>query len=129
MLYISRNTRTPEAPGNEPQLRRRQRDAALTAWERADALHDRKQTEWQTTLDRDHKAIYTHAVQRLEKIFGDKQHYLHNKADRQPAKHTKQKKRTSSSSAPNHGRSPITDGLHTGVAMPAPHVGPARTRL
>ena len=93
VLYISRNARTPEAPGNEPQLRRRQRDAALTAWERADALHDRKQTEWQTTLDRDHKAIYTHAVQRLEKIFEDKQHHLHNKAGRQPAKHTKQKKK------------------------------------
>ena len=37
VLYISRNTRISEAPGNEPQLRRRQRDAALTAWERANA--------------------------------------------------------------------------------------------
>ena len=33
VLYIHKNTRTPEAPGNEPQLRRRQRDAALAAWE------------------------------------------------------------------------------------------------
>ena len=93
VLYISRNTRTPDAPGNEPQLRRRQRDAALTAWERADALHDRRQTSWQATLDKDHKAIYKQAVQRLEKIFQDKQHYLHNKPDRQPGKHTKQRKK------------------------------------
>ena len=34
-LYIHKNTRTPEAPGNEPHLRRRQRDAALAAYERA----------------------------------------------------------------------------------------------
>ena len=93
VLYISKNTRTPDAPGNEPQLRRRQRDAALTAWERADALHDRRQTSWQTTLDRDHKAIYLQAAQRLEKIFQDKQHYLHTKADRQPGKQTKQRKK------------------------------------
>ena len=93
VLYISWNTRTPEAPGNEPQLRRRQRDAALTAWERADALHDRRQTAWQGTLDRDHQAIYKQAVQRLEKIFEDKQHYLHNKAGKNPGKHTKQKKK------------------------------------
>ena len=93
VLYISKNTRTPDAPGNEPQLRRRQRDAALTAWERADALHDRRQTNWQATLDRDHKAIYLQAAQRLEKIFQDKQHYLHTKADRQPGKHTKQRKK------------------------------------
>ena len=35
VLYVSRNTRSPQAPGSEPQLRRRQRDAALAAWERA----------------------------------------------------------------------------------------------
>ena len=29
VLYVPRNTKTPDAPGNEPQLRRRQRDAAL----------------------------------------------------------------------------------------------------
>lgn len=34
MLYISKNTRAPEAPGNEPQVRRRQRDAALVAWDK-----------------------------------------------------------------------------------------------
>ena len=93
VLYISKNTRTPDAPGNEPQLRRRQRDAALTAWERADALHDRRQSSWQKTLDQDHKAIYLQAAQRLEKIFQDKQHYLHTKADRQPGKQTKQRKK------------------------------------
>ena len=58
VLYISRNTKTPDAPGNEPQLRRRQRDAALTAWERANAMRDRKLTEWQQTLDQDHALIY-----------------------------------------------------------------------
>ena len=91
--YISRSTKTPDAPGSEPQLRRRQRDAALTAWERADGLHDRRLTAWQQTLDKDHKKIYLHAVQRLEKIFEDKQHFIHNKADRQPGKHTKQRKK------------------------------------
>ena len=42
VLYVSRNTKTPEAQGNEPQLRRRQRDAALVACERANALHDKR---------------------------------------------------------------------------------------
>ena len=46
VLYVSRNTRAPEAPGSEPHLKRRQRDAALAAWERANALHDRRATEW-----------------------------------------------------------------------------------
>ena len=35
VLYISKNTRTPDAPANEPQLKKRQREAALAAWERA----------------------------------------------------------------------------------------------
>ena len=73
VLYISKNTRTPDAPGNEPQLRRRQRDAALTAWERANAMHDRRHTEWQQTVGQEHIQIYKHAVQRLEKIYADKQ--------------------------------------------------------
>ena len=33
VLYISRNTRSPDTPGSEPHLQRRQRDAALTACE------------------------------------------------------------------------------------------------
>ena len=56
-------------------------------------LHDRKLTEWQKTLDQDHKRIYTHAVQRLEKIFDDKQRYIHCKAPRQQGKQTKQHKK------------------------------------
>ena len=62
VLYISKNTRTPDAPANEPQLRRRQREAALAAWERAKTFYDAKQEEWQETLDQDHKLIYEHAV-------------------------------------------------------------------
>ena len=58
VLYVSRNTRSPEAPGSEPQLRRRQRDAALAAWERAKQYQDRKKTEWQRVLDEDHQLIY-----------------------------------------------------------------------
>ena len=33
VLYVSRNTKTPDAPGNEVHLRRRQREAGLAAWE------------------------------------------------------------------------------------------------
>ena len=76
VLYVCRNTRTPEAPGNEPQLRRRQRDAALVAWERAKDLQDSRQEEWQQVLDEDHKLIYTHAVARLAKIYNNKDHYI-----------------------------------------------------
>ena len=93
VLYISRATRTPDAPGNEPQLRRRQRDSALTAWERARVLHDHKQADWQATLDDDHQLIYKHAVQRLAKIYEDPLHYIHKKAPRHQGKHTKQYKR------------------------------------
>lgn len=85
-----RNTRTPEAPGNEPQLRRRQRDAALVAWERANGMHDRKQTEWQKVLDDDRLDIYKHAVARLAKIYANKDHYIHQKAPRHLGKQTKQ---------------------------------------
>ena len=92
VLYISRNTRTPDAPGNEPQLRRRQRDSALTAWERAKTLHDQKHADWQDTLD-DRKLIYHHAVQRLAKIYEDPMHYIHQKAPRHQGKQTKQRKR------------------------------------
>ena len=93
VLYISRATRTPDALGNEPQLRRRQRDSALAAWERAKQFQDHKQAEWQDILDSDHKLIYTHAVQRLAKIYDDPQHFIHQKAPRHQGKHTKQYKR------------------------------------
>ena len=39
-LYVHKNHRTPEAPGNEPHLRQRQRDAAIAAWERATHIHN-----------------------------------------------------------------------------------------
>ena len=93
VLYVSRNTRSPEAPGSEPQLRRRQRDAALTAWERAKEFQDRQRTEWQQVVDDDTKLIYTHALERLTKIYKDKEHYLHQKPDRHQGKHTKQYKK------------------------------------
>ena len=90
MLYISRATRTPEAPGNEPQLRRRQRDSALAAWERPKQFQDHKQARWQDILDSDHKH---HAVQRLAKIYDDPQHFIHQKAPRHQGKRAKQYKR------------------------------------
>ena len=93
VLYVSKNTRTPDTPGNEPHLQRRQRDAALAAWERANSLHDRKATEWQAVLDKDHAEIYSHAAARLAKIFADKDHYLHQKAPRHQGRQTKQHKK------------------------------------
>ena len=93
VLYISKNTRTPDAPANEPQLRRRQRDSALAAWERAKNFYDAKQEEWQETLDQDHKLIYEHAVNRLSKILADNTHYVHQKAPRHQGKQTKQYKK------------------------------------
>ena len=89
VLYVSKNTRAPDTPGSEPHLQRRQRDAALAAWERADALHDRKATEWQAVLDKDHAEIYKHAAARLAKIYSDKERYLHHKP-RASKQHKKQ---------------------------------------
>ena len=93
VLYVSRNTSSPEAPGSEPQLRRRQRDAAIVAWERANGLHDKRASEWQATLDKEHALIYKRAAERLAKIYGDKTHYIHTKAPRHQGKHTKQQKK------------------------------------
>ena len=93
VLYVSKNTRTPDQPANEPQLKRRQRETALAAWERAKTLYDSKQEEWQETLDQDHKMIYEHAVRRLSKIFADSQHYVHQKAPKHQGKQTKQYKK------------------------------------
>ena len=89
VLYISKNTRTPDMPGNEPHLQRRQRDAALTAW----LSPDHKAIEWQAVLDQDHEEIYRHAAARLALVFADKQHYLHQKAPRHQAHQTKQHKK------------------------------------
>ena len=121
VLYVCRNTRTPEAPGNEPQLRRRQRDAALVAWERAKDLHDSRQEEWQKVLDDDHKLIYTHAVARLAKIYQNKEHYIHLKANRHQGKQTKQYKKqliaqcTRPWTAPHHRWAPHRSGHQCGV--------------
>ena len=93
VLYVSRNTRTPDTPGNEPHLRRRQRDAALTAWERATQLQNKRATDWQHTLDQDHETIYKHAAARLAVVFQDKEHYLHQKPNRHQGRHTKQHKK------------------------------------
>ena len=77
-LHIHRNQRTPDAPGSEPHLRQRQRDAALAAYERANTIYDPQAEAWQRTLDQDHFHVYQHAA-RLEKIFKDPQHYIHEK--------------------------------------------------
>ena len=73
-LYIHKNQRTPDAPSSEPHLKQRQRDAALAAWERANAIHDQHAEAWQRTLDQDHLEVYKHAAARLEKIFKDPQY-------------------------------------------------------
>ena len=93
VLYIPRQTRTPDAPGNEPQLRKRQRDSALAAWERSKQFQNPKQDEWQEILDADHRQTYRHAIQRLAKIFEDPQHYIHQKAPKHQGKNTKNFKR------------------------------------
>ena len=93
VLYIPKQTRTPDAPGNEPQLRKRQRDSALAAWERSKQFQNPKQDEWQEILDADHRQIYRHAIQRLAKIFEDPQHYIHQKAPKHQGKNTKNYKR------------------------------------
>ena len=108
VLYISKNTRTPDAPANEPQLKRRQREAALAAWERAKTFYDAKQEEWQETLDQDHQLIYEHAVNRLSKIYADNMHYVHQKAPRHQGKHTKQYKKE----LVNRCRKPWADNHH-----------------
>ena len=93
VLYVARNTKSPQAPGSEPQLRRRQRDAALAAWERAKTFQNSRNTDWQKVLDEDHKLIYQHAINRLAVIFNSKDHYIHQKANRHQGKHTKQYKK------------------------------------
>ena len=93
-LYIHKNHKTPEAPGNEPHLRQRQRDAALAAWERASSIHSPDKEAWQSILDQDHLEIYKHAAARLAKIYDDKDHYLHTKPGRAVGHKTKQRKKT-----------------------------------
>ena len=91
--HIHKNQRTPGAPGSEPHLRQRQRDAALAAWERANTIHDANAEAWQRTLDLDHFQVYQHAAARLEKILKDPQHYLHEKPVRRAGHTTKQHKK------------------------------------
>ena len=116
VLYISRNTRTPDTPGSEPHLRRRQRDAALTAWERATQLQNKRATDWQHTLDQDHETIYTHAAARLAAVYQDKEHHLHQKPNRHQGRHTKQHKKqlvklcTKAWQAPMHRWQPHRSG-------------------
>ena len=89
-LYIHRNQRTPDAPGSEPHLQQRQRDAALAAYERANTIYDPQAEAWQRTLDQDHFHVYQHAAARLEKIFKDPQHYIHEKPVRRAGHTTRQ---------------------------------------
>ena len=129
VLYVSRNTRSPEAPGSEPQLRRRQRDAALAAWERAKQYQDRKRTEWQQVLDEDHQLIYTHAISRLAKIYSDKEHYIHQKPNRHQGKQTKQYKKhliakcSKPWTAPAHRWAPHRSGHQCGACGVRVHQG------
>ena len=74
-------------------LRRRQRDAALTAYERATSIYDKHADAWQRTLDQDHLRIYKQAAARLEKIYKDPQHYIHEKPVRRAGHTTKQYKK------------------------------------
>ena len=121
VLYVSRNTSSPEAPGSEPQLRRRQRDAALAAWERAKDFQDHKRAEWQRVLDEDNKLIYTHAIARLAKIYSDKERYIHQKPNRHQGKQTKQYKKQLIAkcnkpwTAPYHRWAPHRSGHQCGV--------------
>ena len=92
-LFIHKNHKTPEAPGNEPHLRQRQRDAALAAWERATQIHNADTEAWQRILDHDQYEIYQHAAHRLASIYEDKDHYLHSKPGRATGHKTKQRKK------------------------------------
>ena len=53
-------------------------------------LHDRRHTEWQQTVDQDYALIYKHAVQRLEQIYADKQHYIHTQQSSQASRQADQ---------------------------------------
>ena len=117
VLYVSRNTRSPEAPGSV----RRQRDAALAAWERAKQYQNHKSIEWQRVLDEDHQLIYTHAISRLAKIYSDKEHYIHQKPRRHQGKQTKQYKKqliakcSKPWTAPSHRWAPHRSGHQCGA--------------
>ena len=86
-LYVSAQARTPDQPGAEPHLRRRQRDAGLTAWERANEPHDKSK------LDEDHQQAYQYAVERITAIYKDPAHYIHDKPKRSQATNTKKYKK------------------------------------
>lgn len=101
--------------------RRRQRDAELVACERANAMRDRRHTEWQKVLDEDYKVIYQRAAARLAKIFANKDHYIHQKAPRHLGKQTKQYKKQLVSqcrrpwTSPQHRWEPRRSGFQCGA--------------
>ena len=72
-------------------------------------------------LDEDHKLIYTHAIARLAKIYGNKEHYIHQKANRHQGKQTKQYEKqliakcTKAWTAPYHRWAPHRSGHQCGV--------------
>lgn len=69
----------------------------------ANTLYDRRREEWQRTLDEDHAEVYRHATGRLQAIYQDPLHYIHEK----PPKHQGQRKKrliSSCKQAPEEGR-------------------------
>ena len=129
VLYVARNTTSPQAPGSEPQLRRRQRDAALAAWERAKTFQHRRSTEWQKVLDEDRKLIYAHAINRLAALFNSKDHYIHQKHNRNQGKRTKHYKKQLIAQckhpwqAPSHRWVPHRSGYQCGACGVRVHQG------
>ena len=65
----------------------------MAAYERASTIYNQHADAWQRTLDQDHLHVYKQAAARLEKIYKDPQHYIHEKPVRRAGHNTKQYKK------------------------------------
>lgn len=115
-LYVSAQARTPDQPGAEPHLRRRQRDARLTAWERAQELYNKANDEWQQALDEEHFQVYQYATECVCAIFNDPAHYIHDKAKRSQVPQSSTRS-VWCKSAMSHPLKKVTTGPSTAVAI------------
>ena len=131
-LYIHKNQRTPDAPGSEPHLRRRQRDAALAAYERASTLYDQH-----ANMQRIGKRRWTRIIfestnkQQPDWRRSTKTHNTLSMRSQSGKQGTtpSSTRNGSSTNVSSHGSPTNTSGSHTGADSSATPATPGCTKL